>query len=125
MTKYWHSFKEMIQKVIYSWLVLSPNAFLTYALTLWKQIKDIKPGVSVPFRIYLGTSAQVKSYRMWLGGQIKCLAGEFTCFSRDKFKTQVKLSIVELAVPFGLTESNPSCSPISCFLPIYIYHIYI
>ena len=38
-----------------------PNVFLPYAVILWTQIKDIKPTVSVPLKIYLGTSAQVKS----------------------------------------------------------------
>lgn len=69
----------MMQKVIYNWLVLSPNAFVPYVLILWKQIKDIKPEVRVLLKIYLGTSAQVKSYRMWLGCQIEFLACPFEC----------------------------------------------
>lgn len=104
--------------------------FFPYALILWKQIKVIKPGASVPFKICLDTSAQVKSYGMWLGCQKQFLACLFECWQQGdshaflgmKFKTQVKLSIAELAIPFGLITSNLSCSP---FLMPSSYHFHI
>lgn len=93
-------------------LQLAPNAFLTYALILWKQIK---PRDKCTYSKYpMAPSTVLKSFRMLLGCQMESLASclstntpESTCF----FKNQVTLSIVGQLLHTGCL--NPITHPLS------------